>query len=152
MLVDMTELHKAMEQRDQALRFISHDFRSPQASIITLLEMYQEFPGQMTERELHHKIGRLAHQSLEMAESFVQLASAQSQSMQLRPDFLDTLLQEAVDDCWAKATEKRVQVRYVPGALSERSSARARQGLSRSAPADGRFAIRHGRAGFLRRA
>ena len=119
MLVDMTELHKAMEQRDQALRFISHDFRSPQASIITLLEMYQEFPGQMTERELHHKIGRLAHQSLEMAESFVQLASAQSQSMQLRPVFLDTLLQEAVDDCWAKATEKRVQVRYVPGALEE---------------------------------
>ncbi|MFG5776947.1 CHASE2 domain-containing protein [Comamonas sp. J-3] len=119
MLVDMTELHKAMEQRDQALRFISHDFRSPQASIITLLEMYQEFPGQMTERELHHKIGRLAHQSLEMAESFVQLASAQSQSMQLRPVFLDTLLQEAVDDCWAKATEKRVQVRYVPGSLEE---------------------------------
>lgn len=31
-------------------------------------------------------------------------------------------------------------------------AARARQGLSRSAPADGRFAIRHGRAGFLRRA
>ena len=117
MLVDMTELHKAMDQRDQALRFISHDFRSPQASIITLLEMYKEFPGQMTESELHRKIGRLANQSLEMAESFVQLASAQSQSMQRRPVYLDMLLQEAVDDCWAKATEKKVQVRYVPGAL-----------------------------------
>ena len=117
MLVDMTELHKAMEQRDQALRFISHDFRSPQASIITLLEMYQEFPGQMSEADLHHKIGRLANQSLEMAESFVQLASAQSQSLQRHPVYLDMLLQEAVDDCWAKATEKKLQVRYVPGAL-----------------------------------
>ncbi len=117
MLVDMTELHKAMQQRDQALRFISHDFRSPQASIITLLEMYQEFPGQMTETELHHKIGRLAHQSLEMAESFVQLASAQSQTMPRRPVYMDMVLQESIDDSWAKATEKKVQVRYVPGAL-----------------------------------
>lgn len=117
MLVDMTELHKAMEQRDQALRFISHDFRSPQASIITLLEMYQEFPGQMTEADLHHKIGRLANQSLEMAESFVQLASAQSQSLQRRPVQLDILLEEAIDDCWAKATEKKLQVRYTPGRL-----------------------------------
>ncbi|MEG1201864.1 MAG: CHASE2 domain-containing protein [Comamonas sp.] len=117
MLVDMTELHKAMEQRDQALRFISHDFRSPQASIITLLEMYKEFPGQMSQADLHHKIGRLAYQSLEMAESFVQLASAQSQILQQRPVYLDMLLQEAVDDCWAKAAEKKLQVRYVPGAL-----------------------------------
>ena len=117
MLVDMTELHKAMEQRDQALRFISHDFRSPQASIITLLEMHKEFPGQMSEADLHHKIGRLAHQSLEMAESFVQLASAQSQILQQRPVYLDMLLQEAVDDCWAKAAEKKLQVRYVPGTL-----------------------------------
>ena len=117
MLVDMTELHKAMQQRDQALRFISHDFRSPQASIVTLLEMYKEFPGQMSEAELHQKIGRLAHQSLEMAENFVQLASAQSQAMQRRPVYLDMLLQEAIDDCWAKATEKKVQARYIPGAL-----------------------------------
>ena len=117
MLVDMTELHKAMEQRDQALRFISHDFRAPQASIITLLEMHQQFPGQMSETDLHHKIGRLAQQSLEMAESFVQLASAQSQTLQQRPVHLDMLLQEAVDDCWAKAREKQVQLRYVPGAL-----------------------------------
>lgn len=117
MLVDLTELHKAMQQRDQALRFISHDFRSPQASIITLLEMYKEFPGQMSEAELHQKINRLAHQSLEMAESFVQLASAQSQSIQPQLLNLDVLLQEAVDDCWAKASEKKIQARYLPGAL-----------------------------------
>lgn len=116
MLVDLTELHKAQQQRDQALRFISHDFRSPQASIITLLEMYQEFPGQMSEAELHQKINRLAQQSLEMAESFVQLASAQSQTMQPQLLNLDVLLQEAVDDCWAKASEKKIQARYVPGA------------------------------------
>lgn len=117
MLVDLTELHKAQQQRDQALRFISHDFRSPQSSIITLLEMYKEFPGQMSEAELHQKINRLAHQSLEMAESFVQLASAQSQAMQPQLLSLDVLLQEAVDDCWAKASEKKIQVRYLPGAL-----------------------------------
>ncbi|MCS4292001.1 CHASE2 domain-containing sensor protein/signal transduction histidine kinase [Comamonas sp. BIGb0152] len=117
MLVDLTELHKAMQQRDQALRFISHDFRSPQASIITLLEMYKEFPGQMSEAELHQKINRLAHQSLEMAESFVQLASAQSQAMQPQLLSIDVLLQEAVDDCWAKASEKKIQLRYLPGAL-----------------------------------
>ncbi|GAB2720293.1 CHASE2 domain-containing protein [Comamonas sediminis] len=117
MLVDLTELHKAQQQRDQALRFISHDFRSPQSSIITLLEMYKEFPGQMSEAELHRKINRLAHQSLEMAESFVQLASAQSQAMQPQLLNLDVLLQEAVDDCWAKASEKKIQARYLPGAL-----------------------------------
>lgn len=119
MLVDLTELHKATQQRDQALRFISHDFRAPQSSIITLLEMYQAFPGQMDATELHRKIERLASQSLEMAESFVQLASAQTQNYRREPVDLQDVLQAAVDDCWAPAAAKHMSVRHLgltPGA------------------------------------
>lgn len=113
MLVDLTELHKATQQRDQALRFISHDFRAPQSSIITLLEMERAFPGQMETAELHRKIERLAAQSLDMAESFVQLASAQSQTYRREPVDLLDVLQAAVVDCWAPAVGKRMSVRHV---------------------------------------
>ncbi|GAB2469260.1 CHASE2 domain-containing protein [Comamonas humi] len=113
MLVDLTELHKATEQRDQALRFISHDFRAPQSSIITLLEMERAFPGRMDAAELHRKIERLAAQSLDMAESFVQLASAQSQTYRREPVDLLDVLQAAVDDCWAPAADKQISVQHI---------------------------------------
>ena len=36
-LVDMTEIRRPLQQRDQALHLISHDIRAPNASILTLL-------------------------------------------------------------------------------------------------------------------
>ncbi|MBF5003183.1 CHASE2 domain-containing protein [Diaphorobacter caeni] len=110
-LVDLTDMRRAQKQRDEALNFISHDIRSPVASIITLLEMHREYPDQVPSSELLPRIERYAQSSLSMAEGFVRLASAQSQTYTLTTFDLGALLEQSVDDAWASAQEKQVQVR-----------------------------------------
>jgi len=107
-IVDLTEMRRAQLQRDQALNFISHDIRAPNASILTLLEMQRAYPGHIDCAELVQRIERYAHKSLSMAESFVQLASAESQEYRREPVDLVALLAEAVDDLWALAKEHEV--------------------------------------------
>lgn len=62
-LVDMTDIRRALQQRDQALHFISHDIRAPNASILTLLEMQRAYPGRMPADTLMQRIERYAQAS-----------------------------------------------------------------------------------------
>jgi CHASE2 domain-containing sensor protein/signal transduction histidine kinase len=109
-LVDLTEMRNAMRQRDEALHFISHDIRAPNSSILTLLEMQRAYPDRMAGDELMLRIERYARASLEMAENFVQLASAQSQEYRMAPLDLTALLAETVDDMWALARSRSVRI------------------------------------------
>jgi CHASE2 domain-containing sensor protein/signal transduction histidine kinase len=109
-LVDITDMRRALNQRDQALNFISHDIRAPNASILTLLEMQRAYPGRMPTEELMVRIERYAQSSLGMAESFVKLASAQAQEYCMAPLDLVAMLAETVDDVWALARDREVEV------------------------------------------
>ena len=109
-LVDLTDMRRAQQQRDQALHFISHDIRAPGASILTLLEMRREFPEQLSQQDLLARIERHARSSLAMAQGFVQLASAQAYEYHSTPFDLAAALEETVDDAWASAQDQQVQM------------------------------------------
>ena len=109
-LVDLTDMRRAQLQRDQAMNFISHDIRAPNASILTLLEMQRAYPGRMPDYELMLRIERYARASLGMAENFVKLASAESQEYRMAPLDLVAVLAETVDDIWALARDRGVEV------------------------------------------
>jgi len=109
-LVDLTEIRSALQQRDEAMHFISHDIRAPNASILTLLEMHQAYPGRMSDAELMQLIARYAKTSLGMAENFIQLASAESQAMRREPLDLVDVLHQTVDEVWVLARDADVQV------------------------------------------
>lgn len=113
-LVDLTDMRRAQQQRDQALHFISHDIRAPIASILTLLEMQREFPEQLSQQELLSRVQRYARSSLAMAQGFVQLAGAQAEDYRSDPIDLAVALEEAVDDAWAAAREHEVTVSLAP--------------------------------------
>ena len=109
-LVDLTAMRRALQQRDQALHFISHDIRAPNASILTLLEMQRNYPDRIPPGELMQRIERYARASLGMAEGFVQLASAQSQEYHMATLDLVAVLSETVDGLWALSSDCQVQV------------------------------------------
>jgi CHASE2 domain-containing sensor protein/signal transduction histidine kinase len=109
-LVDLTEMRSALQQRDQAMHFISHDIRAPNASILTLLEMHRAYPGRMSDEELMQRIARYAQASLGMAENFVQLVGAESQAMRREALDLSDVLHETADEAWALAREGDVEV------------------------------------------
>lgn len=109
-LVDLTEMRSALQQRDEAMHFISHDIRAPNASILTLLEMHQAYPDRMSDAQLMQLIARYAKTSLGMAENFIQLASAESQAMRREALDLVDVLHQTVDEAWVLARDADVQV------------------------------------------
>ncbi len=112
-LVDITPIREAERQRDVALRFISHDMRSPQASILALLEVQRMNPQQPMQPETLGRIERHARRTLDLAEEFVQLARAESSTYHLDTVNLVDLLDEAVDEVWPQAQAQRVNLLVV---------------------------------------
>ena len=104
-LVDVTAIRVAERQREQALQLLSHDMRSPQVSILTLLAD-PEARGEAFER----RVGDYARRTLAMAESYVQLARAESQVLDRREFDLGQILIEAADGLWPQAQARRATI------------------------------------------
>ena len=104
-LTDITEIRVATRQREDELQLLTHDMRSPQASILALLDDEQE-----DEPNLRARIAGYARRTLKLADDFVHYARAQSgRHNEELLDFLAVLI-EAADDQWALAQAKRIRV------------------------------------------
>ena len=110
-LTDVSPLRESERRRDEALRFLSHDMRSPQASILTMLEMFREYPGTMPVAKLTDQIGKYARRTLNLADDFLRLAKAERANAK---DFesldLAELLHDATEEAWSAANQKRIQI------------------------------------------
>ncbi|MBY4897920.1 CHASE2 domain-containing protein [Cupriavidus sp. AU9028] len=108
--VDITQVRLAERQREETLRFISHDMRSPQASILALVELQADperalEPAVLMERIRHH-----AGRTLALADDFIQLARAESQHLRFVETDLATVLMDAADALWALAHARHIKV------------------------------------------
>ncbi len=98
-LVDVSALHAAERQREDALRFLSHDMRSPQASILALVELERPRIDSEPARALLDRIQRYARRALTLADDFVQLERAELQAYALEPASLANLRSTRVTRC-----------------------------------------------------
>jgi CHASE2 domain-containing sensor protein/signal transduction histidine kinase len=103
-LTDISAIRLATRQREEALQLLTHDMRSPQASILALLEYEMDDP------ETRGRIAAYARRTLGLADAYVQLARAESASY--ADDVLDfaSLLIEAVDDQWTLANRRAIDI------------------------------------------
>jgi CHASE2 domain-containing sensor protein/nitrogen-specific signal transduction histidine kinase len=118
-LVDVSALHAAERQREDALRLLSHDMRSPQASILALVEIERARTEPALARDLLGRIERYAQRALTLADDFVQLARAESQTYVLEPVNLDELLIDASDEVWPQAHAKRITLHTDTGVAAD---------------------------------
>ena len=109
-LVDISPIRAAEAQRDEALSFLSHDMRSPQSSIMALLELHRMDPTTIPVPDMLNRIERYAERTLTLSEQFVQLGRAQANSYQFAEVDLGAMLQDAVDELWALAQEKGISI------------------------------------------
>ncbi|GAA5786020.1 CHASE2 domain-containing protein [Chitiniphilus shinanonensis] len=100
-LVDLATVQQAQRQRDEALDFLSHDMRSPQASILTLIDLHQ--PQHAQEQALLQRIAAQARRTLALADNFIRLARAQSEQLHREALDLNDIVIEAVDQLWDQA-------------------------------------------------
>jgi CHASE2 domain-containing sensor protein/signal transduction histidine kinase len=109
--VDITALHASERQRDDMLHLLSHDMRSPQASILALLDTERPRIDSKPAMELMERVERYARRSLALADDFVQLARAESQHYSLELLNLHELAIDASDEIWPLANTKDIEVR-----------------------------------------
>lgn len=110
-LTDVSELKAARRARDDAMRFLSHDLRSPLATIITLLEGARDGEAGTAAPDLLGRIERYARRSLALADDMLRLGRAEAAD---RKSFVDldlrALLMEAADEVWPVGDARGVAV------------------------------------------
>ncbi len=112
-LVTLTELPpEALQQRmrQETLGYLSHDMRSPQASILSLVELRRAGALAGTEAELLERIGKLAEKTLTYADAFMQLARAEAGEYRLAMCNLLDIATEVVDEFWPRAQASGVDI------------------------------------------
>ncbi|MDP5280043.1 CHASE2 domain-containing protein [Sphingomonas sp. DG1-23] len=107
LLAEITGIRAIERDRAQALEFLSHDMRSPQATIITLLEASADsgFDADTADKIAYH-----ARRTLGLAENFVQLARLRDTSFDPEETDLHDCIAEASDASWPLASKKQVRI------------------------------------------
>lgn len=104
-------LDAAQDQREETLRFISHDLRAPLASLITLMESVASKYGSDPARPWLATMRERADRALAMADDFLRLARAESISEQnFAPCCLVAVVDEAIDEFWPQANVRQVTI------------------------------------------
>ena len=113
----LTQLHKSINllrqtqtKREETLRFISHDMRAPQNSILALASLQREDDHRLPPDQFLHKMEGYAEQTLELVDNFISLARAEAMEMVLSPLSLSDLLADCLDDAWASASKRSISV------------------------------------------
>ncbi len=110
---DITPVRQAERHREEALRFISHDMRSPQSAILALIELQRDSSRALDREALLSRIEQLSSRTLDLADTFIELARAESQVLRLQDVDLVGLVLDAADEVWALANRHQVEVRVL---------------------------------------
>ncbi|KWE36539.1 ATP-binding protein [Burkholderia territorii] len=112
-VADVSSMRMAERQRDMALRFLSHDMRSPQASILALVSQTRRDPSRYTLRRFAELVSHYATRALSLSDDFLFLAKAENLPPKLAPVDPALVLGDAVDDLLPQASAKSTVVNLV---------------------------------------
>jgi CHASE2 domain-containing sensor protein/two-component sensor histidine kinase len=107
-VADISVIRAAERHRDETLRFISHDMRAPQSSILALLEMQRDGDTALPLEEFFQRVEKASRKTLDLADNFVQLARAESQEYRLEETDMQQVVLDAVDEMWAMAQARHI--------------------------------------------
>jgi PAS domain S-box-containing protein len=114
-LTDITELRKAQRERDDIIRFLSHDMKSPASSLLGLAQLQRDPRRALPPSELSQRLDVLAQRTLTLLDGFVALARAESVDPSAFEEFdIRDALQDAYDEVWAAARAREISISYHP--------------------------------------
>ncbi len=111
-IADITRIHEAQRSREETMHYLSHDLRSPLASILTLIEA-ERISGDVppSGQELLRQLNRYANSALKLADDLFRLVRAESiDAASFREFSLVATVQDAADEVWVLARARSVQV------------------------------------------
>ncbi|AYG05567.1 CHASE2 domain-containing protein [Pseudomonas fluorescens] len=107
-LTDLSIERDAQQQRETLLRFLSHDLRAPHSAILALLDVQRHEASDVA--LVFTQIEQQVRRALNLTESFVQLAKAESDGYQLEPSLFAMLVLDAFDQVVLLAQLKNIQL------------------------------------------
>lgn len=113
-LINVTALRTAEARRDEALAFLSHDMRSPQSSILALLELHALDPDHHPLANVHERIEAYVRKTLDLSEQFLQVSRAETKTYELEPVDAAEICSAAIDDTWEAAGKKQIALTLRP--------------------------------------
>ena len=102
--VDVTELRQSQRQRDRALQLLSHDMRTPIASIMAITQR------QTTVALDSKKIRSHALAALHMMDDFILGIASEVDQYALKEELLDNIIHDTVENVSDLAIEKNIQI------------------------------------------
>jgi PAS domain S-box-containing protein len=110
-LADVTELRAAQREREDVLRFLSHDMKSPATSLLGLAQLQRDPTRALAHHELSQRLDLLAQRVLTLVDNFVALARAESVDPATFDHFdLRDAVQDACDEVWAAAQAREIAI------------------------------------------
>ena len=107
-LVDVSALKTAQRKREELLSYVSHDLRSPLASILALLETQTHKSDDIA---MLARIEGFVRRTLALAGDLVELSRAEAREpRQFTEVDLAQIAHDAADEIWPQAEAKRIQV------------------------------------------
>jgi CHASE2 domain-containing sensor protein/signal transduction histidine kinase len=107
---DISPLKMAERAREHALEFLSHDMRTPQAAIISLLDGN---PEKNIDATMLKRISGYARQTLRLADDFVQRARFESIAALTQEVNIAAAMMEAIDICWPMAQQQQIKINSI---------------------------------------
>jgi len=112
-ITDVSALKAAARAREEAVGFLSHDLRAPQAAILSVLELRRAEPESVSEGKLVEQIERSARRTLALAEAFVTLTRADHlDPASFRPVDIADVCREMRDEVWPLCRAKDMRCEF----------------------------------------
>ncbi|WP_275288522.1 CHASE2 and HATPase_c domain-containing protein [Halomonas elongata] len=109
-LVDVTSERQAEEQRASLLRFLSHDLKAPQSSILALTQLQRTSSSRLSEQDLLDRVAQQARNALTLTDSFMQLTKVEFGAMEKNFVLLSDVILEAIDQAWPAAQQRSIGI------------------------------------------
>jgi signal transduction histidine kinase/CHASE2 domain-containing sensor protein len=110
-IADTSKARRAREVREEMMRFVSHDLRSPLASIISMTDAMQDPDPEMSGLFTLDRVQSAARRALGLAEDFMRLARAETIDRRtFRAVDLRVLAMNAADEAAALAHTKDIEM------------------------------------------
>lgn len=106
----ISQLRDAQQKREETLRFLSHDMRSPQNSILALTQLQRHEQTSIPFHQVLDRIDQYANRTLVLVDGFVQFARADAAQLARDPLNLSELLTQCADYFWAIAQQQHIEI------------------------------------------
>ena len=111
---DISQLKASENRRTEVLNFLSHDLRSPLASMIAMIELAKNKTSADDIQNMLEGMEKQTNKTLHLAEQFLQLSRANTtENLKFYDIDFNSVVLNAIDQLWALSNKEQVTIEHI---------------------------------------